>query len=235
MKSLKKCKGINKAFGFGSCGKMVPAQSRIYGLCRECYKKWYFETEEGKAKQERNRIKPKTSSSNKEAEGLEKDQNWAKKLQDKINEIVRLIDKDKRPFGSMPSEVIHAGHIYSRGAESHLKFHLHNIHSQFGLSNTAQDDDINLRSDLVQMYGESYFEYINSLRSLPCLNYSNIEYEGFYRKACKIANRLKKESRVFGRKDRIRMRNNINLELNIYSFNHCQFPHFKIPSYESIH
>lgn len=237
----KKCQGTGITAGYG-CGDMIPValygrSNRTYGLGHECgcYKEWLFESEEGQKKLERMKISPVSATNLKpESEDSEKDQNWAKKLQDKINEIVKIIDKDKKPFGSIQSEEVHAGHVYSRGAESHLKYHTHNIHSQYGLSNTAQNEDQYLRSELMEMYGLDYLEYLNGLRAMDCLNYSKVEYEAFYRKACKIANRLKKENCVYRKTDRIRMRNNINLELNIYPFQHCQFSTDKINSYASI-
>jgi len=48
MKKYKKCRGQNKAFGFDSCGEMVVAQTRKYGLCTSCFGKWLYSTDKGK-------------------------------------------------------------------------------------------------------------------------------------------------------------------------------------------
>lgn len=53
MKS-KKCKGTGKAKGYGCQTESV---WRKYGLCRSCYAKWLYTTDEGKALIEQSRIK----------------------------------------------------------------------------------------------------------------------------------------------------------------------------------
>lgn len=44
MKLFKPCKGTSKALGYG-CGDEVSVKLRKYGLCRECYKDWFFNAE----------------------------------------------------------------------------------------------------------------------------------------------------------------------------------------------
>lgn len=46
-RAIKKCRGINKAKGYG-CGEV---KEIVYsGLCNDCYKPWLFESEAGKEK-----------------------------------------------------------------------------------------------------------------------------------------------------------------------------------------
>ena len=52
----KKCKGTAKAKDYG-CGEL--SVWRKYGLCRPCYAKWLYTSEEGKELIERSRIKAK--------------------------------------------------------------------------------------------------------------------------------------------------------------------------------
>lgn len=53
-----------------------------------------------------------------------------------FNAYIRERDKDKgcfvcgRPFRDVPGQVQHAGHVRSRGAAGHLRFHLDNVHGE---------------------------------------------------------------------------------------------------------
>lgn len=54
---LKKCKGINKAVGFGCGDEKVPFK---YGLCITCYSSWLFNSEAGKSVLSKSIIKAKS-------------------------------------------------------------------------------------------------------------------------------------------------------------------------------
>ena len=62
---MKKCKGINKAKGYG-CGELV--ERRKYGLCfkHKCFQKWLYGTDEGKETLNRHTIKAKKETKHKE-------------------------------------------------------------------------------------------------------------------------------------------------------------------------
>ena len=66
----KKCKGTGKAKGYGCQTESV---WRKYGLCRSCYAKWLYTTDEGRELIERSRIKAK-----KKVE-TEKKREWTKR------------------------------------------------------------------------------------------------------------------------------------------------------------
>lgn len=225
----KKCKGTGKAVGHG-CGE--PQIYRKYGLGFKCgcYKKWLLNTSEGLEtirKTAKTAHKKEVTKINKEKkEKKEQFIEYSEKLQDKINEIVRLIDLGLPCLArNYHPKQVHAGHIYSRGSNSSMRYNLHNIHRQSAQSNHFQNEDGLLREGLKKEYGEQYFQFLSDLRQIPVLKYSNEEYKAFYKKACEIALRLKREGNVFNLEQRIEKRNEINLEIGIYEQKYCVFVH----------
>tara|TARA_R110002049_G_scaffold309180_1_gene518108 strand:- start:7048 stop:7740 length:693 start_codon:yes stop_codon:yes gene_type:complete len=218
------CKGIGKAKDFQGCGK--PVLRRKYGLCMDkCYKDWLFTTEEGKKIVNKTIVKV-----SKTRRDLEKAKNgglinYSQKLQSKVNQIVRFIDKSEPCLAKgIFSKQVHAGHIYSRGSNPTIKYNLHNIHRQSAQSNHFQNEDGLLREGLMQEYGKDYYDFVSELRRTPSIKYTNEEYKSFYKKACKLYNELKKALKPFKTENkRINERNRINLELNIYAKEYCVF------------
>lgn len=219
----KKCKGHGPAKDFEGCGKLV--QSRRYGLGVQCgcFKKWVATTKEGQEYLVRQIIpKAKKVVKKKNQEDFEKLKNkatdWKKKLQIEINKIVRLIDKGQpclaRPY--LKQFQVHAGHIFSRGSSSNIRYHLDNIHRQSAQSNKWQNDDALLREGIIREYGQEYFDHIKALRKIPQIKYSNEQYRIFTIKAREIANRLKKTDKIYSKEERLQLRENINKELGIY-------------------
>lgn len=223
----KPCKGTGLAKRYG-CGR--PVNKRTCGLGHECrcYPNWLFNAPG--AKEKRNKFLNKNKKNSKEVTQLgkknkkEKNTNWKLKLQEKINEIVRLIDIDQPCLARdyHPNQ-IHAGHIYARGSFPELKFNLHNIHRQSAQSNLCQNEDDSLKEGLSKEYGINYMEFISCLRRCETLKYSNNEYHHFYKKAIRIAKRLKSEGKNNNIKERICLRNELNLELEIYKEEYCIF------------
>ena len=225
----KKCKGTGKCKGHG-CGD--DTVFRKYGLCQSCFKKWLLITDAGKEMLTNTAIKAtkkvkteqKKVINTKKRELKEKNTNWKSKLQDRVNEIVRLIDIGQPCLArEYHANQVHAGHIYSRGSTPNLKFNLHNIHRQSAQSNHFQNEDGLLREGLVKEYGKDYFDFIGNMRNCEPLKYSNEEYHDFYKKAHEIAKELKKQGRVFTKEERITKRNEINTALNIYALDICSF------------
>lgn len=230
----KPCKGQDLAKDYQGCGKMIQVQYRKFGLGRMCcYNNWLMDTVAGQnymkramniAKKEQVRkiatIKKVEKEKTKKVKELHED--WSKKLQDKINLISRLIDKGLPCLARnyVPKQM-HGGHVYARGGNSTMRYHLHNIHRQSAQSNHFQNDDGMLREGIVKEYGQPYMDYISSLRQMPTLNYSNMDYKEFYHKACKIANELKKLDCEYTLQERIHKRNVINNNLGIYRAEWC--------------
>ena len=153
----------------------------------------------------------------------DKTKNWKNELQTEINKIVRLIDKDLPCLARNKGGQIHAGHIFSRGSSPTIRYNLHNIHRQNAQSNHYQNDDGLLREGLINEYGLDYFEFISNLRQTPKLEYKDFEFQEFTLKARKIVLRLFKLNLNYSLKNRIILRNKINIELGIYNEKFCNF------------
>lgn len=232
----KPCSGQDQAQGFQGCGKLVNVEHRKFGLGKMCcFPKWLTTTEPGKLYMNRvmRIVKKKTEKENPVIKPFDKVQHkkdrdaikdWSKELQVKVNLIVRLIDKGLPCLARnyFPKKY-DAGHVYARGGNQTIRFNLHNIHRQSAQSNHFQNDDGLLREGLTKEYGQEYMNFVSELRRTPQLHISNPEFHELYKKASKIALRLKKSDNEYVLEDRIRLRNSINKELGIYDNEFCHF------------
>lgn len=223
----KPCKGQNRAKGVPGCGK--PSMNRKFGLCPVCLYEWATTNENGMVwykKQFLPKVSKKVEKSKREKDKKIKIEltDWRRKLQSKVQEIVRLIDIGQPCL----ARGYHAGknvggHVFSRGSNPTIALNIHNIHRQGSQSNHFQNDDGLLREGLINEYGQDYFDFISELRRCKSLKYSNDEYHHFYKKASEIALKLKRDGKTFGIKDRIKKRNEINLEIGIYDKKFCVY------------
>jgi hypothetical protein len=150
--------------------------------------------------------------------------NWKNELQNEVNFIVRLIDQDLPCLAKgIYSNQVHAGHIFSRGSNQTIRYNCHNIHRQSAQSNHFQNEDGLLREGLVKEYGQNYMDFISELRRTPKLPYTNEDYHELTLKARKIVSKLKSVDKTYNLKQRIELRNQINLELAIYEEEYCVF------------
>lgn len=150
--------------------------------------------------------------------------NWKNELQDEVNLIVRLIDKDLPCLAKgIYANQFHAGHIFSRGSNQTIRYNLHNIHRQSAQSNHFQNEDGLLREGLVKEYGQNYMDFISELRRTPKLEFNNQEFHEITLKARLISAKLKKADKVYNLNQRIELRNQINIELGIYQEEYCIF------------
>ena len=223
----KKCKGNGKAIGYG-CGELIPTSlygksNRTYGLGHSCncFYDWLLNTKEGQDKIEKSKIKAIKKVKKESIKAIKKlkddNTNWKNKTQTKVQEIARLVDFGLTCIATKQNGQIHGGHLYTKGGNQQMRFNLHNIHRQCAQSNHNHNDNVSLRDGIEEEYGYDYCEFIRGLKAYPIPNYTNFEYHEFYRKACKIANSLKKNKRVRTADQRISMRNEINKELGIYT------------------
>jgi hypothetical protein len=154
----------------------------------------------------------------------EKTTNWKNKLQTKVQEIARLIDKGQPCLSKKTTKCrFNGGHVFAKGREKQMRFNLANIHRQSAQSNKWENDDANFRKGIIDEYGQRYFDFIESLKQTPQPHYKEIEYMEFYQRACKIANELKKADQTYSLQERIELRNRYNLEIGIYEENYCVF------------
>jgi hypothetical protein len=149
---------------------------------------------------------------------------WKNELQDEINLIARLIDKDLPCLAKGKySNQTHGGHIFSRGSNQTIRYNLHNIHRQSAQSNHFQNEDGLLREGLVNEYGQPYMDFISELRRTPSLEYTNEDFHQLTIKARSVSARLKKDDLAYNLEQRIELRNQINLELGIYLEEYCVY------------
>jgi len=220
----KNCKGMNKAFGFDGCGKL--SKYRKYGLCPSCLSDWMSNTIIGQEYLNSLKIKGKSilTKEKKLSDKKLKDKliDWRDKLQSKVQEISRLIDFGQPCLArNYHPKQIHGGHVFSRGSNKTIALNIHNIHRQSAQSNHFQNEDGLLREGLINEYGNDYFEFLSGLRRITKLKYFNYEYQEFYKTACKISNRLKKDKKQLSKVQRIEKRNEVNLKLGIYDKEYC--------------
>ena len=107
-------------------------------------------------KEAKERIKPKSK--------------WLSELQAIVNKCVRLrdtnlgcvsCDKNTNWDGQW-----HAGHYYSRGHSSSLRFNLHNIHKQCSVCNNYLSGNIGeYTSELINRIGQDKFDYLLANKS----------------------------------------------------------------------
>jgi len=226
---LKKCKGHGKALGSG-CDRM--ALRRRYGLCDRCFIDWLLYTNRGKEHLEKSKLLGKKKA-RKRAERIEKAKirklkeqvtDYKKKLQTKVNEIVRLIDIGQPCLATQRhAKQMHAGHVFSRGSQPSMKYNLHNIHRQSAQSNHWQADDIKMREGLVREYGQDYLDFVVTLKATKALKFSKPQYKAFWQIACVIVNDMRRDGKTYNRQERIEMRNWVNIKLGIYHLKHSKY------------
>lgn len=173
----KKCKGHGKAKEWPGCGTIV--LERRYGLCKHCFKKWLLTSEEGKQHLEKSMLRGKTKAINRLAiedkkvlskmrENAISRGEMERRLQVKVNDIVREIDKNCNCISSGRPLMgkYDAGHFYSVGSTPSLRFNFHNIFAQSVEQNHHKGGNpIGYRDGLVSTFGKEYAEKIFNLRA----------------------------------------------------------------------
>lgn len=223
----KPCKGRREAKGHG-CGEVGIYNGMHRGLCPSCWADWLMNTEDGqrhiqkvslKAKKEVG-TKRRVETTRKKRELMSVDAYRAKVLQPVINEIVRLIDYGQPCIASgVTSGKFAGGHFYSVGANRHISLNLHNIHIQAYHSNGPQGGQpVEYLKGLQRVYGHDYADFILDLKKYrPIHKISKQDMEAAYPVACRIRNWLRKNQCRRTPAQRIRLRNIINVRLNLYA------------------
>lgn len=226
---MKVCKGtttITKGFG---CGLNVRFK---FGLCKECYPKWLFESENGKefyndAKLKANKkfvSESKKVQNKAKKEGLTQlmsvDAYRAKVAQPIFNEIARLIDWGLPCIATGNFGKMNGGHRISVGANRSVCLNLHNIHRQSFESNHHKSGDPDKYDiGLEKEYGIEYVKFIKSLHQTPLQKWTKSQLQEIKIKATEQLNRLKKEideGIQLNAEQRILKREEINQAIGIY-------------------
>ena len=111
------------------------------------------------------------------------------------------------------------GHFFSAGAYPQVQHNLHNIHKCSVVSNRWRSGDENrYRYGLIDRYGQTYFDAIDSLRKLPPLKISREEIIQKKKIASTVWNEMKNEDFSFATSQvRVRLRNKVNEDIGIYT------------------
>ena len=173
----KRCRGTGKALGFVSCGQSKYLHK--FGLCKDCFFEWLYNTTEGKIFLDSTQIRAKkqVQKEQKKGQSQKKEENrsksyFEKQLEHEINAIVRLIDADKgciscshgweKPW----TRQAHAGHKISVGSNPTLRYNLFDIFVQCSICNNWKSgNEREYDKGLITHYGQETLEYIQELPS----------------------------------------------------------------------
>jgi hypothetical protein len=131
---------------------------------------WGCAIAHGKALAEKKKVKAVKVKHKADKERVKTKAKWLSDLQKIVNEYVRLRDKyescascDKGPsWGGQ----WHAGHYYSRGHSSSLRFNLNNIHKQCSVCNNRLSANIiEYRPKIINKIGQHRFNYLTAHKS----------------------------------------------------------------------
>lgn len=229
------CKGISIAKGHG-CG--TPQNNRVHGLGIECkcYSKWLLNTPEGDEKLKRitfnatdkslkqKQIDSRNKTKKMKIELMSSDNYRAKILQPVINEIARLIDFGQPCIATGNYGKENGGHYISVGANRTICLNLHNIHIQsFESNHFKSGDTINYQNGIIDVYGHDYMCFMNGLKSHPVIKMTKQDLIEIFELARPIRNMLSKQPVMLNSDERIKLRNEINLKLNIYQEKYSVF------------
>jgi hypothetical protein len=147
-------------------------------------------------------------------------------LQKDFNAIARIID-----FGQLciahrkPPKKKNGGHYHSVGGNETLALNLHNIHLQSEHSNTHKNgDQAKYRKGLIEEYEKEYSEFVDMiLMQCPPLHLTKQDMMQIKPIVYKIRKELESNPKVLTSKERIKLRNELNIKLGIYPETFCIF------------
>lgn len=144
---------------------------------------------------------------------------WHNDLQREINSIVRAIDSQhpcissQRPLGKS----FDAGHLFSRGSNPHIRYHLFNIFAQSVHDNQWKSgNQLDFVDGIEKTFGTEIKEYCLLLKGFPDLKLSIEEIKEKIPIARSILKWVKLQDRKFSLEERISLRKRFNSELGIY-------------------
>lgn len=155
-------------------------------------------------------------------DSLKTHSDWSKELQDEINLIARLIDKDQPCISCQKStgSQRHGGHRWRTSTYPEIRFHLDNVASQCcycndQLSGNSDGYDIGLN----QFYGADYFNWVKEgiRKAYPVLKLTIPELIEAKARAKKIVKGLKTIDLTYPPEVRILLRLKYNTRLGIYN------------------
>lgn len=145
---------------------------------------------------------------------------WKTILQTPINVLVRLIDNGQPCIATASLKgKANAGHYVSRSANDTIRFHLDNIHIQSEHSNSYKaGDTIRYQEGIRKVYGQEYFDYMETLNSHPIIKLSIPELQDLVKAVKKMIKEMKDADGVYTAEERIELRKKYNKQLGIYNY-----------------
>jgi hypothetical protein len=215
----KKPKAPNQNPDCKKCGKPFKRYKTTKSICDECIFKAIDYGKENPQKVSQTAIKQAKSAFKKE---VIRDTAWyLKKLQDEVNLIARLIDKDCVCISSlrpMASEEIHGGHRWNTADYKAIRFNLFNIHSQSLSDNHFKSGNADgYVKGLNIMYGKEYADMVQDLpNQYNEIKHMRTDLEQFYRAAQGVTKFLKLENKTYTPSERIELRGKLNKMIGIF-------------------
>lgn len=184
---------------------------------------------EYKKQEEKKRLQKKREDAKwkKEAkERLKTHGNYESDLEETIREISALIDSSVDCCLSCQSKIsptnkANAGHRFAVGGNNSLRFNLDNIHRQGVCCNMHKNGNPDGYDEgMIRVYGKPYYEYVKfELKGIyPLVKMTIPELMAKRALAMKIRNELKKKGLDYSPDERLKLREQINSEIGIYSF-----------------
>ena len=181
--SLKRCKGVGKAEGFG-CGKQVKRFK--YGMCQSCFFTFLYKSPEGLlivnktiSRAKIKVVKEKKQLNRKEKEEIKTLDKLFAELQDIINPIIRMIDVDKgciscdHGWNERPTRQFHSGHFFAKGFNTSIRFNTFNIYKQCSIcNNILSANPLEYRKGILRIYGMNNIIILDGLR----LKYKDLKF-----------------------------------------------------------
>lgn len=202
--------------------KFIPIRSTLEKTCVsiDCRTKWAIGEVE---KQKLAKAKKIKQDWNKEKvvlkDKLKSLTEWHNDLQKEVNAIVREIDRGHLCISSQRDlgKSFDAGHLYSRGGNPHIRYHLFNIFAQSVHDNQWKSgNQLDFVSGIELTFGTDIKEYCLSLKGLPELKMAIEEIKAKIPIARGILKWCKLQDRKFTTEERISLRTEFNKKLNIY-------------------
>lgn len=140
-------------------------------------------------------------------------------LQKLINTIARLIDADLPCISCTYHGRMQGGHRISVGANSTIRFHLHNIHGQCYQCNVPKSGNPDgYDAGLIRIYGEEYQQLVRYQigQENPHIKLSIPELIEKKEVVSNIIKELKMADRVYTMEERVELRNQFNERIGIY-------------------
>lgn len=206
------------------CGVKFDPKVFLQKTCKslDCKVKWAMQVvSKNKIQKQKDDKKAWTKEKIELKEKLKTLSDWKGDLQKEINSIVRELDKSHPCISSQRDlgKSFDAGHLYSRGSNPNIQYHLFNIFAQSVHDNQYKSgNQLEFVEGIELTFGKDVKDYCISLKGMPILKISINDIKEKIPIARGILKYLKLQDRKFTTQERISLRERFNKELGIYEY-----------------